>query len=45
MLLDMDHNWFNYQQRKYLDEYFHNMNVWNKFITKNNREIIKFAYI
>jgi len=45
MLLSMDHNWFNYQQRKYLDEYFHNMGVWNKFITRNNRQIIKFAYI
>lgn len=45
MLMNMDHNWFNYQQRKYLDEYFHNMGVWNKFITRNNRQIIKFAYI
>jgi len=43
-ILDKDQIWYNDVQREYLDEYLNNINMWNRFLSRCNDEIIKFAY-
>jgi hypothetical protein len=43
-ILDKDQMWYNDVQREYLDEYLSNIDLWNKFLSRCNEQIIKFAY-
>ena len=43
-ILDKDQMWYNDVQREYLDEYLSNIDLWNKFLSRCNDQIIKFAY-
>lgn len=44
-ILDKDQKWYNDVQREYLDEYLTNIDMWNRFLSRCNQEIIKFGYL